>query len=82
MSQVIFLTEDQAELIREINAQNGAAVVVMPEMKEEAEKAMEEADFDGDLGGIGYDFGGESDLVVDVVFNSDHYFFEKLKEEE
>lgn len=85
MGRLVYLTEEQAEALRELRDETGdTAILVMPEMKDKVQSLVEERvpGFSGDLSeldGVNCEFGTDSDLIFDVVSSDSHYLVSELK---
>lgn len=78
MATVRFVKPEHVDILRDYlgSDDGGAVVLVYPEMQPTVEALNAE---DGDESD--YDFGGESDLMVDVVSSEQSYFISHLREE-
>lgn len=75
MSTVRFVEPEHVEVLREYlgSDDGGALVLVYPEAQAEAVKSgLSDGDF------VDYAFGGESDLMVDIVSTENHCFFTSI----
>lgn len=85
MGRLVYLTEEQAEALRELRDETGdTAILVMPEMKDKVQSLVKERvpGFSGDLSeldGVNCEFGTDSDLIFDVVSSDSHYLVSELK---
>lgn len=75
MSTVRFVSPEHVDILRDyLGADSaGAVVLIYPEAQEKVTSLGIE---DGD--DVDYDFGGESDLMVDVVSAPTHYFIGEM----
>lgn len=78
MATVRFVEKEHVEILRDYLGSDpaGAVILVYPEAQA---KMVEQGVEDGD--DHSYDFGGESDLMVDVVSSENHYIFQSDVEE-
>lgn len=73
MATVRFVDKQHAEILRDYLGSDpaGAVILVYPEAQA---KMVEQGVEDGD--DHDYNFGGESDLMVDIVSSENHYIFD------
>jgi len=73
MTNLVILTKAQEDTLREVLLPylGGSVVITTQEMASEFD--LEDGNSEN------YDFGGSPDIGVDVAFNTNHLFFERLK---
>jgi hypothetical protein len=73
-----FVKPEHVDILRDY-LDNNCIVLIYPEQQEKArELGVEDGDDFSDH--QGYDFGGDSDVIIDRVASDDHYFFMQLAE--
>lgn len=67
---VKFVKKEHVKILREYLDNEGVALIFPEAQKYAKEMGLENNEL------TDYDFGGESDIFVDTVWNEEHYFFE------
>jgi hypothetical protein len=76
---VKFVKPEHVEIIREYLVDNSALVLVMPNVQDNVtSRGIEDGTPLSEIGEDGYDFGGESDVIIDIVSSDLHLFIQNL----
>ena len=76
-NNIFIVPEKDWEIIRKYISSRNAVVLIHEDTAKKVGVAQDMLNDSSD-----YDFGGEADVMLDLVTNKDHYFFTHLKEDD